>query len=107
MPFVFLRRTIRRPLAFCMELRASPREFASVDIGGVGSVAMQTQSRLAPEPTGSVGTGAGQAFVARTVGLLPPTHFPIVRGSAINGPGQSAGDTRNFMQIIEFELIDR
>jgi hypothetical protein len=35
------------------------------------------------------------------------THFPIVRGSAIDGPGQSAGDTRNPFRIIELEVVAR
>jgi len=32
-------------------------------------------------------------------------HFPIVRGSAISGPGWSAGDTRNPSQITELEVV--
>jgi hypothetical protein len=40
-------------------------------------------------------------------GAAPPTHFPIVRGSAINGPGWSAGDARNRIQIIELEVVAR
>ena len=34
-----------------------------------------------------------------------PTHLPIVRWSAINGHGQSAGDTRKPLQIIELEMV--
>jgi hypothetical protein len=38
-------------------------------------------------------------------GVWPPsTHFPIVRGSAIDGHGWSAGDARNPLQIIELSL---
>jgi len=40
-------------------------------------------------------------------GLDPPTLVPIVRGSAIDGHGWSAGDTRNRMQIIELEMVAR
>jgi hypothetical protein len=38
-------------------------------------------------------------------GWRRPTHFPIVRGSAINGPGWSAGNARNPFQIIELEVV--
>jgi len=38
--------------------------------------------------------------------VSPPTHFPIVRRSAINGhDGQSAGDARNPLRIIELEIV--
>ncbi len=35
------------------------------------------------------------------------TNFPIVRGSAIDGPGWSAGDVRNRRRIIELEVVAR
>jgi len=34
-----------------------------------------------------------------------PTHFPIVRGSANDGRGWSAGDTRNPTQIMELDMV--
>jgi hypothetical protein len=34
-------------------------------------------------------------------------HFPIVRGSAIDGHGWSAGDTQNPFLIIELEVVAR
>jgi len=34
-------------------------------------------------------------------------HFPIVRGSAIDGHGWSAGDARNPLRIIELEMVAR
>jgi hypothetical protein len=37
----------------------------------------------------------------------PPTRFPMVRGSAIDGPGWSADDTRNPCQIMELEVVAR
>ena len=53
-------------------------------------------------------------MVTRTFGspvrrpaVFPPTRFPIVRGSAIDGPGWSAGDTRNPFRIIELEVVAR
>jgi hypothetical protein len=36
-----------------------------------------------------------------------PTHIPIVRGSAIDGHGWSAGDARNPLPIIELEVVAR
>jgi len=35
------------------------------------------------------------------------TRFPIVRGSAIDGHGWSAGDARNPLRIIELEVVAR
>jgi hypothetical protein len=35
------------------------------------------------------------------------TRFPIVRGSATDGLGWSAGDTRNPCEIIELEMVAR
>jgi hypothetical protein len=43
----------------------------------------------------------------RPPGVEPSTQFPIVRGSAIDGHGWSAGDTRNPSQIIELEMVAR
>ncbi len=40
-------------------------------------------------------------------GFERPTHFPIVRGSAINGPGWPAGDARNALRIIELGMVAR
>ena len=37
----------------------------------------------------------------------PPAHFPIVRGSAIDGHGWSAGDTRNRMKLKKLEVVAR
>ena len=39
--------------------------------------------------------------------VSPPTHFPIVRGSAIDGHGWSAGDARNPFQFMELEVVAR
>jgi len=36
-----------------------------------------------------------------------PTRFPIVRGSAIDGHGWSAGDARDRMRIMELEVVAR
>ena len=34
-------------------------------------------------------------------------HFPIVRGSAIDGHGWSTGDARNPSEIIELKMVAR
>jgi len=39
--------------------------------------------------------------------LRAPTHFPIVRGSTIDGHGWPAGDARNPFLIIELEVVAR
>jgi len=47
---------------------------------------------------------------SRGLGLAPgprTTHFPIVRGSAIAGPGWSAGDTRKPLRIRKLEVVVR
>jgi hypothetical protein len=36
-----------------------------------------------------------------------PTHFPIVRGSRIDGHGWSAGDTRNPLRFKKLEMVAR
>ena len=41
------------------------------------------------------------------LGVEPPTHFPIVHSSAIDGYRWSAGDARNPLRIIELEVVAR
>ena len=53
------------------------------------------------------GREVAQACVNYPAGLLTPTHFPIVRGSAIDGHGWSAGDARNPLRIMKLEVVAR
>ena len=43
--------------------------------------------------------------VALALTLLRPPDLQALAGSAINGPGWSAGDTRKLLQIIELEMV--
>jgi len=65
----------------------------------VGEINYQASGRTTVESTRRLPFAGGPA--------MPPTHFPIVRGSAIDAHGWSAGDTPNPFRIIELEMVAR
>jgi len=80
---------------------------SSRSVGASVTAVLPRYASVAGLPVQGSRSPARQFPARRPPGVEPSTHFPIVRGSGINGYGKSAGDTRNPFQFIELEVVAR